>query len=477
MSPLPPATGGLSQLVLDMTMAHHAPTLRSILAATSVFVLASCATGTDYAAPDLQAPASFAGAAATPGAQTALVWWSAFRDPTLNGLMDIGVAQNLDVRQAIERITEARASERATLGNDLPTLTLNAGAGRSRNEQQADLTSSSATLDAGWVIDLFGGNRAAKRGAKARVEAAYLSADLARLTLLSEIALTYIDLRYYQELIALTKRSVASRKQSLGLIQSQFDLGAATRLDLLQAEQLVAIADAQLPALEIAYHQQLNRLATLTAQPVQTLRGSLLQGAAQPRPNYKVTLGVPAEVLRQRPDIRLAERNFAAAAADVGVAEAALYPSLSLGGTVTAVDLRSAGSLTTWSFGPQINLPIFTGGRTKANLTAAESRAAQSRLAWQQTVLIAVEQIENALAAYNRDGRNTAAQQRLLDISAQTLDMAKSTFELGEGNFLSVLDAEAALLDARKAYAQAVRQRSVNYVQLSAATVGGVLAK
>ncbi|RDW11945.1 TolC family protein, partial [Paracoccus thiocyanatus] len=175
-----------------------------------------------------------------------------------------------------------------------------------------------------------------------------------------------------------------------------------------------------------------------------------------------------ADVVRVRPDVRMAERNLAAAAADIGEARAAFYPRLTLSGSITPTNGES------WGFGPQISVPLFSGGANRARLSAAQARAEQARLAWQGAVLGAVEEVENALAGYNRDARAVAAQSRLVENARETVALTRSSYELGEADFFPVLDAERSLLSARQELAAAVRQQALNFIALSAASAGGV---
>jgi multidrug efflux system outer membrane protein len=376
---------------------------------------------------------------------------------------------------AVERITEAQANAGLAASGDLPQISVSAQGGRSDPTGASALTAGSASANVSWMIDLFGRNASARAASGARLDAAYASADVARIAMAGAVAQAYVDLRYYQGRMALTRDSKISRQKTADLIRSAFAAGSATKLDTLRADQLIAITDAQLPALELGYAQSLNRFATLTGQPAASLDAILRKGAAQPVPHFRASVGVPADVLRARPDVIAAERSYAAAMASVGVAKADLYPSLALGGMVTASGVQGAASATTWSFGPTLNLPIFSGGAVRANLSAAESRARQAQLGLQTAVLNAVEEIQNALAAYSRDGRNMAAQQKLMDISSQTLDLARSSFQIGQGDFLSVLEAERTLLDARGALADANRARAQNFIRLSMATADGAM--
>lgn len=464
-----------SAAVAETALSDGAPRLgrRSLLMwSAASLALAGCAQ-ISYEAPTADVAGSFDNGAAPRIAGNG-EWWRGFQDAQLNALIDAGMARNLDVRQAVEAINEARAAARGTAANDLPQVSGAAAATRGDPDATGYIAeTTSVTGNVSWLIDLFGANRAARDAAAAKLDAAYLSADVARLVMQSGIANAYIDLRYYQSSIALTRKSLESRENSLDLTRKQFDLGATDRLAVIQAEQLVAEGQAQLPAYETGFEQALARLATLTAGRISDLRPKLQRGAAQPRSRFKASVGVPAEVVRARPDVQLAERNYAAAVFAIGVAKAAFYPSVTLSGNVTPINVVSGSSLKSWSLGPAINLPIFSGGANTANLRGAESRAVQAKLAWESAVLSAIEEVETGLAAYRRDGRNIAAQQKLVDTSAEAVELSRTNFSIGEGAFFTVLDAERTYLSAQQSLAAALQQSATNYVTLSAAAAGG----
>ncbi|MFC3568831.1 efflux transporter outer membrane subunit [Paracoccus simplex] len=437
----------------------------------SSLALAACSQ-VGYAPPRAELASAFAGNSPARRAG-ANAWWAAFRDKQLDALVAAGLKRNLDVLTAVATIREAQANARLVGANDLPQVDASGAAGRSRNETGAVGETSSATLGVSWLIDLFGQNRAAREGASARLDAAYLSAEVSRLTVASAIAQAYVDARYYQEALALTRQSLDSRKRSLSMTRTQDEFGSATRLEVLQAEQLVTQAEAALPGLEVGFDRSVNRLATLTAGRSADIAARLRKGGGQPRARYRASVGVPADVIRVRPDVRVAERNLAAAVAGVGEAQAAFYPKLTLSGSITPANI-SGGSSKTWSFGPQISLPLFSGGANQANLSAAQARAEQARLAWQASVLNGVEEVENALAGYNRDARAVSAQSRLVENARETVHLTRSSYDLGESDFFPVLDAERSLLSARQELAAALRDQAVNFIKLSAAAAGGV---
>ncbi|MDP3340411.1 efflux transporter outer membrane subunit [Frigidibacter sp.] len=437
----------------------------------SALALAGC-TQVTYQAPETDAGAAFEqGSPARQGAAATRTWWLSFRDQNLDRLIEAGMMRNLDVRQAVEAIAEARASAAGVAANDLPQISAN-GAAQRGNEGTGTAETSTAGANVSWMIDVFGANSNSRRAATAELDAAYASADVARLVMQSGIANAYIDLRYQQASVALTRKSLESRRSSLELTKSQFDAGATDRLAVLQAEQLVAEGEAQLPAYETGADQAMARLATLTAQRIATLRPALQRSAGQPRPRFNASVGLPAEVIRARPDLRVAERTYASAVFNIGVAKAAFYPSLSLSGNIQPTNIEG-GNITTWALGPSLNLPIFTGGANKANLTRAESRAVQARLAWESAVLNAIEEVESSLAAYRRDARNVAAQQKLVETSLEALDLTRTNFSVGAGAFNDVLDSERSYLQAQQSLAAALQQQAANFISLSVAAAGG----
>ena len=430
-------------------------------------MLSACVT-TEYTAPTADTAASFA--AASPGRSASGAWWLSFRDSTLDGLIASAVARNLSIHEAVAAIDEAGAGVRAARAADLPQASASANATRGDSQGVGVISeSTSAALSTSWMFDIFGGNRAARAAAIAELEAAKLSHEAARRAVIAAVAATYVDLRYYQEGMALTRQSIASRRETLKLTQDMLEIGQASRLDVLQAEQAVAQAEAALPALEIGFDQAVNRLATLTASRTGELRPKLQKRGAQPMARAKPSVGFPAEVIRARPDVQIAERSLAAAVARIGVAEAAFWPSVSLSGSIRPTNIRSGGNPTAWSLGPQIDLPIFTGGANKANLKAAESRAVQAHIRWRAAVLDAVEEVENGLSAWHRGGTNVAAQRRLVATAQETVTLARDSWQAGQTDFLTVLDAERTALTARTALAAALRDQAAAYIAVSIA--------
>ncbi len=450
-----------------------------------LLLLSSCTLGPDHTAPQISLPAKFAEGSATSNGDVAKnAWWTAFSDTRLNGYVNQGLSQNLDVLQALERINQAQAAVISAGAGGLPSLDLSAQAGRSGASRiggspsgsLAEQNSASGGPTASWFLDLFGLYARSREAALADLDASYASVDVARLTLLSAVAGAYIDVRFYQERIALTRANLESRRETLNLTKLQLEAGAASRLDVVQAEGLVNSTLSTLPGLETQFRQAAHRIATLLGLPASSLIADLQRGARQPVARFSPKSGVPADLIRNRPDVRASERQLAAATARIGVAEAQLYPSITLGGSITpsySKALGTDGGILSWSFGPQLSLPIFDGGALKANVKSSESAAREAYLSWKQTVLGAVEEVENALAAVSRDGRTVAALRATVKSYQEALELATASYRDGASSLLDVLDAQRQVSDSQANLAAAVQQMAQNYVSLNVAIGGG----
>ncbi|MCT7667663.1 efflux transporter outer membrane subunit [Shinella kummerowiae] len=455
----------------------------------TMLLLSGCVVGPDYQKPDTALPAKFSESKATSSESVALnPWWESFRDKRLNGLVHQGMAENLTVQQALERITAAEANVIVAGAGALPNIGASAEGNVSGQDgnfirrsnpttgaSHSESKSINAGLSASWLIDFFGQYRRQREAANASLDAAYDDVNVARLAYLSDLVSSYVNARYYQEALALNRKNLVSRRETLKLTNEIKEAGAASSLDVLQAEGLVNQTLANLPALETGFLQSANHIATLLGVPASTITSSMTKGSAQPMPRYATRTGVPADLIRNRPDIRAAERRLQAATAQIGVAEADLYPSIELGGSIGAARNfnTKVGNLTSWSFGPSLSLPIFNGGALKAQVKIARSDAEQQYLAWKSTVLTAVEEVENAQSALIRDYQTVAAQRKVVDTFDQTLVLARESYRGGASTILDVLDAERNVADARLALASAIRQLARDYVALNVAIGGG----
>ena len=435
----------------------------------AALILTACtAVGPEYQQPTAPIAARFAsGGATTIGEVSAQRWWLAFNDTVLNTLVDRGLAQNLDVQSALSRVAEAQASARATGMSAQISGTISGSAMRSGGDAIAPLTTRQAGFAPALIIDLFGGTARAREQALAQLEAAQLDVGTARLAYLSSLVSTYIDLRYYQQALAISRQTIASRRETLALVQRQERAGTATALSVAQSQASLDEARASLPSLEQGFYSATYAIATLLAEPVQTLQPMLERGAAQPTARGNARAGVPAELLRNRPDVRSAERTYAAAVANVGVAEADLYPSLSLGGTITT----SGG--TTWSFGPSLSIPVLNQPVLRANRDRAIAQAKQAELTWKAAVLSAVEEVQVAQSDLSRNARAVAATRRSVNSYTQVVTLSRQTYQAGTTTLLDLLESQRSLATANLSLASVTRDLAASWARVQIASGKG----
>ncbi|QFY60922.1 efflux transporter outer membrane subunit [Rhizobium grahamii] len=456
--------------------------MRKYAALAALSVLAGCVSGPDHVPPEMPLPAKFKeGGTKSDGDVAMATWWTAYRDTRLNGLVGQGLNENLSIQQSLERINAAASNVTVAGAGSLPSLVVGAdhtvsGSMGERRTSIGATNTTTGTASVSWLLDLFGQYRRSKESAQASLDAAYSTADVAKLTYIQDLVNSYIDLRYYQERIALSKANLKSRQETYELTKFQLDAGAASRLDVVQAEGLVQSTQAEIPGLETNARVSAHHIATLLGKPAGSMVDELLRGSTQPIFRGGIKSGVPADLIRNRPDIRVAERNLAAATADIGVAISQLYPTITLSGAISPSYVRPVGAnggLTTWSFGPTLTLPIFDGGRLRANVDIAKSTAKTQYLAWKQTVLEAVEEVENALSAVRRDAQTVESLRAQVKTTQETLDLSTASYKDGASSLLDVLDAQRQVSLAQASLAAAVQQMAKDYVSLNIAIGGG----
>lgn len=450
--------------------------------------VAGCTVGPDYDSPAIALNAAYitaadAGRPITP--ETG--WWHAFKDPLLDRIVDSGLAGNLDIGQAFERIAQARANLDIARSDTVPSLSGSSsstfegttGKSDSLSTSERNLTNSTA-LDVSWLLDIWGKYRRNREASLASLDASFANADTARLTLLSEITTEYVNLRLYQAQAAIARDTIASRRETLALVREQQAMGLSSGLQVAQTLAALNIAEASLPGYEISFYQSANRIAYLTGQQPGTFLEAVKKGARIPAARFQPSSSIPADLLRNRPDIRSAERQLASKSASIGVAAADLYPSLTLTGsmavTVAAAATGGSSQLLNGSFGPVADIPIFDGGARKAKVTLAESEAREQYLAWKDSVLNGVREVENALVAWQRQTRQVEALRESANAYSQALELAQESYKGGTSAFLDVLDAERSLFEARLSLASAEAQRALNFITLCVAAGGGYRA-
>jgi NodT family efflux transporter outer membrane factor (OMF) lipoprotein len=469
--------------------------LLTIVAPIAVLI-AGCKVGPDYRQPQIVVPSGYTHAtnssvAATnaPAAQLA-EWWTVFNDKQLDALIREAAASNHDIRTAKARVREARALRGISRSGLFPQV--NSGADYSHGRESANsfagrqLTALNKSLennffdlgaDMNWEIDVFGGTRRSVEAAQAELEASIESTRDVLVTVLAETGLSYLDLRGAQRELAVARDNLRTQEQTLALTRDRFQAGLASELDSSRALAQVASTRAQIPPLEEAQQRAIHRLGVLLGKAPGELQSELASVAPIPSAAARVPLGLPSDLLRQRPDIRRAERQLAAATARIGVATADLFPKFYLTAaaglqSVEASDFFDGGSRF-WSLGPSVRWPIFTAGKIRQNIRVQDARQEQALLRYEQTVLTSLEEVENALVAFGQEQDRHLAFLESEQASRRASVLADDRYRGGLVDFLDVLEAERALLTAQDNVAQSDRRLSQNLVRLYKALGGG----
>ncbi|HBB84177.1 MAG TPA: RND transporter [Sulfitobacter sp.] len=433
-------------------------------------LVAGCAVGTDYERPEVAMETRFVGGNAEQiGAVATQQWWLNYKDSNLTSLVTRGLAQNLDVIAAGERIRQAQAELRTTGvnaavdGSLTGTVTTSGGDGTNGTS-----TVESGTLGASLVIDLFGGIRREREAAVASLTAARAEEETVRLAWLAELIAAYSDARYYQEAMALTRTAIATREETVSITRSQFNAGAATEYEVAEARALLSTARADLPQFAALFDANVYAIATLLNEPAGPIKAQMQKGAPQLSSPGDVRTGVPADLLRNRPDVRSAEADLAAAVANVGVAEAALYPALSLSGTVGRTDATDA-----WSFGPQLSLPVFNQGLLKASRDAQLSVARQAEIAWRASINEAVEDVQVTQSNLSRARQRAQLLRTAASDYSRALTLAQENYRNGAITLLNLLETDRNTNAARISAASATNEAAQAWATLKIATGAG----
>lgn len=426
-------------------------------------LLAGCAVGTDYQRPEVSVETRFVeGNAQAIGEVAQQKWWLNYKDATLNSFIDRGLAQNLDIQSALEAIRQAQAELRQTGVNASLDGSLTAGVTTSGGDLvSGSSTSESADLGASWVIDLFGGIRREREAAAASLAGSRDDAETVRLAWLAELVSAYSNARYNQEAMTLTRTTIKTRQETVNITKSQFEAGASTEYELAEAQALLSTARADLPEFAAAFDSNVFAIATLLNEPSSKIVALMQKGSPQlPAPRDGAT-GVPADLLRNRPDVRSAEADLAAAVGDLGVAEAALYPALSLTGSIDRLD-----STDTWSFGPELTLPVFNRGLLKAQRDAQISIAKQAEITWRSAINDAVEDVQVAQSSLSRNRERVRHLRTAANDYGRALSLARENFRNGAITLLDLLDTDREANTAKISAASAVNDAAQSWATL-----------
>lgn len=436
-----------------------------ILFVTALAVLGGCAPDNPYNGPRFPFMRSYIGAQnSAPTLLSNAEWWKGFKDPTLNALIDVALVDSLQLATARERVNEAEANLQgiSTTGvSASPTVN-----GRVQGSDGGPTTRrGTADLNFSWLLDPYGARRETLKAARARIEVADVEVNAARLLVLYNLSNAYVELRHNQRLLALRHQELRTRRQTSALTQSMFDANSATRLDIVRAQAGVADIQAQIPLIEADIQSNKNQIATLAGVAPGALRVNLDKGAAQPRAQMSTEVGIPADLVRNRPDIRIAERLYYAAVAETGAARAALYPKLSLIGMISVGIGRGAD--TGYSFGPQLELPTLPGKAAKAGVAAAQSRASRAQLSWKATVIEGILQVENALKDYQSSGTAVRASERAVRLYREGLGLTQELVKTGGATITDLITAQNSISEANTVLARNLRRQSLSFIALN----------
>jgi NodT family efflux transporter outer membrane factor (OMF) lipoprotein len=448
--------------------------------AAGVLLLAGCAVGPDFKSPEI-APTEWHSAIPHGGKVENLAhWWEQLNDVLLNELIVETEQHNPTLDMALAKMNEARANLEVTGGAFYPTLGFTAGSTRSRmafGQQVILQTNHKAGFDASWELDLFGKNRRTAEAAQARFGVSEVSWHDARISLAAELADVYVELRQCEANLATAEQSQQSRHVVRELTDSKAAAGLATPLDLARAQAAEADADSAYRAKQGDCVRGVNRLSALSGIEPSVLQTRLAaQTARIPVPNEVDVASVAAQAVRQRPDVAIAEFNLAAASADIGASKAAIYPSLNLLGAVATNHIYMGGQNTvvpTWSFGPSLSIPIYSGGRAQASLAAVQARYDFAQANYQKTVREAVRNVEDSLVRLNVANDRARSAQQAQQNYQQLLQATESRYDAGLSNRIALEEARRSSLQAQDAAATMAREQVSAWIALYKALGGG----
>lgn len=455
----------------------------SLLAVTAM-LLESCTVGPNYRRPSVPVPSAYRDSSGTvasgPQAESFadLPWWQVFEDPQVQDLIRAALKNNYDIRIAAERVNEARAQLSITRSNQLPQIqgTADFSGGQSSSTTKSNILT--AVVDASYQLDLFGGLRRATEAAQAQLLSTAEAHQVVVLTVISDVATDYFQLLGLDLQLKLTLDTIGAQQESLKLTQLRAARGVASKVDVLQAQEVLDTANAQIPDIE--------RLIKQTENAINILLGNYPAGitrkrglAQEPLPP-DVPPGLTSDLLERRPDIRQAEQNLIAANAEIGVAKAAFFPQISLGGSAggsightsfLGTGLSANSGL--WSYGAGLTEPVFTAGRLRSNLRLAESRECELLIAYKQIVQKAFGEVSDAFIGYQKIREVRARQERSVRTLQEAVSISELRYRGGITTFLEVLDSQRSLYSAQLGLARARTSEYQSLVTLYKVLAGG----
>ncbi len=457
-----------------------------------LLILCSCAVGPDYRRPDVTdiTPAEWRWKIAKPMDTIPKgEWWKVFRDPVLDELETDAAANNQNLRAAVARVDEARSVARISRSKFFPELSLDPSFSRQRTSANQPtpipipppfklssvyLNTYSVPLDLSYEVDLWGRVRRSFEAAQAQAEASVSDYQNVLLTLTADVAVNYFLIRSLDSEIATLRRTVELRSESVSILNDRFIIGTISEMDVARAKTELASSKSELVDITRQRAETLNALALLCGKPASSFEMAESTSTASPP---TVPAGLPSSLLERRPDIASAERNLAARNAQIGAAKAAYFPVLNLTGQAGYLSSKADSLFTAdsriWSIGPGIALPLFTGGRTAAQVKQAEAIYHETLAGYRETVLTAFKEVEDSLAQITLRNEQACVQAEAVTSAGRAAELAKAQYEAGTITYLEVVDAERTLLQQERLRVQIEGQRFAAGVRLIKALGGG----
>ncbi len=463
---------------------------RWILPLLCVLWTASCMVGPDYRQPTMEMPDAWhqeLTRGLTQGEANLRTWWTTLGDPMLDSLIERAGAANLDVREAVGRVLEARARRGISGSDRYPDVDGTGAVQRSRVSKEVSTgvpppqsrvdTSYSSGFDSFWELDLWGRVTRSIEASDASLQASIEDYRDVLVVLYADVATTYVDVRTFQERIRYAEQNVETQRGSLKLTIDRRDAGIGSDLDVAQARQNLSSTEAFIPGLRIGLAASIHRLGVLLGQEPTALYAELAPEGEIPVPPTEVVIGVPTELMRQRPDIRSAERQLAAATSEIGIATADLYPAFSLVGSFTFESFASGDWLTSraraYGFGPSLRWNLFDGGRVRNQIRVEDAQTEQLLASYEETVLFALQEVEDSMVAFVEEQERREALQRSVDASRDAVRLVKILYKTGLTDFQNVLDTERTQFDQEDQLAESEGTVTNDLIRLYKALGGG----
>ncbi|MBS4050273.1 MAG: efflux transporter outer membrane subunit [Methylomonas sp.] len=454
--------------------------------------LTGCMLGPDYRTPDTPLPATWRGAAAGAEREELATWWRIFNDPLLADLIEQARTGNRDVYQAQARLLEARFRSALAGANLLPTSSMTMSASQTGSSKAAGISAGTTgigntnelfrhAVDASWELDLFGKLRRGLEAAEATEQAAQEDLRDVLVSLCAEVALNYVDLRKQQNQLAITETNLLAQQETYDITRWRRMAGLTTQLDVDQAGLTLENTRASLPSLRGSVAQAQHNLALLLGRQPTDLLTVLSASAPIPQAAATVAVGIPADILRQRPDVRRAERKLAAQTAQVGAAEAERYPSFTLSGSIGVESLAYANLYTAaakaFQMAAKSALVLLDFGRISANVGIQNALTEQALGLYEASLLTALKEVENALTAYTREAERRAALNAAVEAGRGAMSLSKTQYNAGISDFQRVLEAQRSLLSAELQLTASDAEVASNVIRLYKALGGGWAAE